>query len=651
MSEESDHDDDEINAAHSVQGNRLSAASASQYRRHLELFKAWVQSSWHSTGDPAEQMRQLALVLNNSGEFVLPMSVEVVESFLGHLSNRRIPVRPPRGTVVDATLPVQMKPLCVSYITGVVSAITWLHTQNGIQVPSVLNVSMCNFKKGYKRTIAQMKRENLYPMMEGKNFLTVEGYDILLEAGLKISPGEGGCWSQALCFWPYLVFLWNTIARTACVGMLCLEFFGIANGCLTVKIPAGKCDQDGENAHVRHLFPNPNNPQYCPVLALAMLVWTMGTTSTRLFPGKFPERKFCDALDSVWRRLPDAARSFLLSIGAHSIKKGACTFLNGVLEGPNAHSVELRADHSIGDVRKCYIFRSVAQDQYCGRLLAMLRDDHEEFFVGLPRIRGDVRLEWEELLPGYQRFPDSFRPVLTVLLATLCKHEQWLRAKLPAGHPLLLTPLFCEHARALSAHVSFEKIQGCGGGIPRSIRLSQAQRELPAQLSAHITENFSIQGVAAMTPTMFQAMLTEAFAKLGTVPPCGGNASASAAGAMFHLWADGMYHELPADFELTPCSCKNMWRLYWLGNAGAGVIAYRRLKFPMLPKKSDGARILLSRMHCVAKKIMSVCGKSEQELRNATSSEVTASFHSAQAALQPNLSDDISFSYFYQKYI
>lgn len=103
-SEASEHDDDEINAAHSVQGNRLSAASASQYRRHLELFKAWVQSSWHSTGDPAEQMRQLAPVLNNSGEFVLPMSVEVVESFLGHLSNRRIPVRPPRGAVVDATV-------------------------------------------------------------------------------------------------------------------------------------------------------------------------------------------------------------------------------------------------------------------------------------------------------------------------------------------------------------------------------------------------------------------------------------------------------------------------------------------------------------------------------------------------------------------
>lgn len=46
--------------------------------------------------------------------------------------------------------------------------------------------------------------------------------------------------------------------------------------------------------------------------------------------------------------------------------KGSTDWLAAVAdatEGPNAHSVELRADHSIGDVRKCYIFRSVAQDQ------------------------------------------------------------------------------------------------------------------------------------------------------------------------------------------------------------------------------------------------------------------------------------------------
>ncbi len=59
---------------------------------------------------------------------------------------------------------------------------------------------------------------------------------------------------------------------------------------------------------------------------------------------------------------------------------------------------------------------------------------------------------------------------------------------------------------------------------------------------------------------------------------------------------------------------------------------------------------MLSRMHCVAKKVMSLCGKSEQELKSATSFEVNA-FERAQAALQDNLSEDMSFSYFYQKYI
>jgi hypothetical protein len=56
MSEESENNDNAIISLHSVQGNRLSAATASQYRRHLELFKSWVQSSWHSTGDAAEQV-------------------------------------------------------------------------------------------------------------------------------------------------------------------------------------------------------------------------------------------------------------------------------------------------------------------------------------------------------------------------------------------------------------------------------------------------------------------------------------------------------------------------------------------------------------------------------------------------------------------
>ena len=124
----------------------------------------------------------------------------------------------------------------------------------------------------------------------------------------------------------------------------------------------------------------------------------------------------------------------MIAIGAHSVKKGACTFLNGVLEGPNAHAVELRADHSIGDVRKCYIFRSVAQDQYCGRLLAMRNTDSQDFFADLPKL-DQCALSWETLLPAHSRVPDNFKPLLPHLLAALVQHSDWLRETLPAGHP------------------------------------------------------------------------------------------------------------------------------------------------------------------------------------------------------------------------
>ena len=70
-------DDVAINAAHTVQGNRLSAATPSQYSRHLDSFKSWIESSWCS--DAAERQHDLALILSASREFVLPMRVDAVE--------------------------------------------------------------------------------------------------------------------------------------------------------------------------------------------------------------------------------------------------------------------------------------------------------------------------------------------------------------------------------------------------------------------------------------------------------------------------------------------------------------------------------------------------------------------------------------------
>jgi hypothetical protein len=54
---------------------------------------------------------------------------------------------------------------------------------------------MKQFVKGYRRTIAEKKQANEYPMMEGKAFLGKDGLTALIEEGIKLGPGfrrQGG---------------------------------------------------------------------------------------------------------------------------------------------------------------------------------------------------------------------------------------------------------------------------------------------------------------------------------------------------------------------------------------------------------------------------------------------------------------------------
>jgi len=418
--------------------------------------------------------------------------MRLVELYFGHLAAKRVPWN---GTE---------KHLSVSSISVVASAITSLHKTKRVKVNDDVAVYMTQFVKGYRRTIAEKKQANEYPMMEGKAFLGKDGLTALIEEGIKLGPGfrsqveaggdedvgdgsgggggggggggpaggggssgGGASWSQAIFFWSYLMLLWNTLARVASVGQLMLSHFSFRNGAVTIKIPKCKNDQDGDHAFEKHIFANPLQPKYCGVLALAMRVWTMTLQDGgRLFPGATPERKFCDALSIVMERINDARRSFLQNIGAHSIKKGAITFLNGILGGPNAIAIELRADHHIGDVRSRYIFESVSQDMYIGRCLAMLPLHHVDFCCTAAQFYGECAIEWDAVLPIHASFPSSFQPLLPVLLAQLVHHRAWLRQSLTPGHPLLMTHLFAGGVvDELACNVRFERDMQ-GGGIP-----------------------------------------------------------------------------------------------------------------------------------------------------------------------------------------
>lgn len=469
-----------------VQANTLSKKTKQIYVCALKALQEF--------GRSIEEIADDRDIFDSTGEFVVPMPMQLVELYFGHLAAKRVPWNGAE------------KHLSVSSISDVTSAITSLHKANRVKVNDDVDVYMKQFVKGYRRTIAEKKQANEYPMMEGKAFLGKDGLTELIEEGIKLGPGfrrqggeviegegvegvvgggaddvpagngdggsggGGASWSQAIFFWSYLMLLWNTLARVASVGQLMLSHFSFRNGAVTVKIPKCKNDQDGDHAFEKHIFANPLQPKYCGVLALAMRVWTMSVQDGgRLFPGATPERKFCDALSIVMERISGfsaAGRSLLQNIGAHSIKKGAITFLNGILGGPNAIAIELRADHHIGDVRSRYIFESVSQDMYIGRCLAMLPLHNVDFCCTAAHFHGECDIEWDAVLPIHGSFPSSFQPLLPVLLAQLVHHRAWLRQSLSPGHPLLMTHLFTGGVvDELASNVRFERDMQ-GGGIP-----------------------------------------------------------------------------------------------------------------------------------------------------------------------------------------
>jgi hypothetical protein len=518
---------------------------------------------------------------------------------------------------------------------------------------------MTNFKKGYKRAIAQQKFEGTYPMLEGKNHLSFEGYEVLADIALRLKPeGVGGSWSQGLFFWPYLLLLWGTIARVASVGLLMLQHISIKNGAISVKIPKAKCDQDGESCFEKHLFSNPKKPSQCVVLALAVRVFTMKLVGDfRLFEGLEPQRRFCDIL-SVAIGKADGMRKWLFEdIGAHSVKKGACTFLNSILGGPNVHAVELRADHAIGDVRSRYIFQSPAQDMFIGRLLAGLPMQDIDFSLTMPQFTQTAVIEWDTILPGHEHLPVNFQPVIPALLASLVYHAQWLRCNLDPNHPLLMSHLFTSgQAESLFAHVSVTH-DPRGGGIPGSVQDHALLVRMPEAVAQTMAERFTIAGVAPLTPATVSDIVVNAVAsalkEAGVQSSRSGDAVARP--HRMHLWpsTEG-FHRVPHTWTLLAMSSKALWRMWVRGNSAEGVMPYRCIKQHDLPRfdiaKFNKQRILLSKFRGVGTFLERHCGVEAANLGNLDDSQLKAAFDEAWSNVTQcwgQAHEDLSFSTVY----
>jgi hypothetical protein len=230
-----------------------------------------------------------------------------------------------------------------------------------------------------------------------------------------------------------------------------------------------------------------------------------------------------------------------LRIAWHHFKRGGMTFLSSMMEGPTHAAVKLRADQTIMDVSRYYIFQSTGQDGFIGRLLSLLPYGQPPFCQQHFILPAATLVPWPMLVPDYDTLPSAFKfEVVPKLFAAVVRHQEWLRATLPRNHPLLSSALFTVHdslVRGAQPHVQEQKRHASEcTGIPLSLQTHLLVREALAPQAAS-------QQVAAPLPP--PAWLCDA-----------------AAAKRNNLCMRTLY-PLPRGYKLNKLSVVQCWRAWW----------------------------------------------------------------------------------------
>ena len=291
-----------------------------------------------------------------------------------------------------------------------------------------------------------MKENGELPQTEGKMPMSVAVFRFLCLGTLTATTDIG----MYLFAHTFLLLTWAMVNRSVSTATLSFANIEWLGDCLVIGLPRNKCDQGGDKAVRHHIYANPTEPAVCPVLALALYVFTcsavgslvLGAPSPLLFGKSNTEARFCEWLarfvtthKTEIERLDSVTADMY---GSHSIRKGSSTFLSSILEGPSTIAIFLRAGWDIGTQRR-YIHQS-GQDAFVGRCLALLPILGGSFGVLPPHFLPGAEVflpgqSWATVLPGFANVPHSFRPVLLPLLASLVYHRDWLKSSLPRNHP------------------------------------------------------------------------------------------------------------------------------------------------------------------------------------------------------------------------
>lgn len=271
---------------------RVNPTSRTVYEGRLRCIRQWLQRNGyeeHLTPD----------------SFCTPLPHSVIFQFFGHLTAKAQQITASKRKISaictdlenKAEYPTTDSPnkrhknsdtaISVSTVRGYKSALLWKYNNQKIKLDPALNSELEGLIKGYQRTVATLKQSGDMDIQEGKDALSFIAYRMIAEKLAAFSDLRDSTSSSTFA-WAFFVFQWNLIARSETVTSILLDHISWKQDALLIFVPKHKADQEGRRSDQPvHVYANPLQPAICPILALAVLIFSKSfRTTPRLFEGK-----------------------------------------------------------------------------------------------------------------------------------------------------------------------------------------------------------------------------------------------------------------------------------------------------------------------------------------------------------------------------
>ena len=512
------------------------------------------------------------------------------------------------------------------------SAINSVFARYKTPFPVHINEALRHYFTGLKKEAANALMEGVGRVQVGKEQLPYSLYSKLCEHWLKsLEP-------DAQFSHLFAVLSWNLIARAKNVVTLKTAHMHWDADAMKIYLPVTKTDQRAERPRdAKHVYANPLQPAVCPILAMAIYLFTFpasGTLPLKLFPGGKQYDRFSKSLArALSGPLADDMAHYGLEqdhVGTHSFRKGASSYVaGGSVSGPSIIPLQLRAGWSVGGVQDRYLRFEAAGDQFVGRTVCGLPIGEATFSVLPPRLMRSAEVD-EMLLMSFPKATRLFQPIYYFCLSSLVHHSAFLLNNLPHHHPLFNTNLFrntprLDRLRSLLVTPDNDQTGLVPTGIPAHV-----------VILSRLLENDRRQAeyVGAVEKTVRATMMEMAeqyFGGLNTPKPPGevsgsqdvreelniflgevrqilhsvqnplpeqpdpdpvedGTTADQRVTVQGYVWGGG-FHILPENYKFPSMSVALAYRFWWHGNEAKGIPPIRQVDSKEMTNRSGAKRL------------------------------------------------------------